>query len=101
MGIDYLDLLFRAEKRFDIKIPREKAHELLNNGNTSDPPSNAWTDIRVSDFVGLIETLVSEQNPEYNLEIFESVKQDIIECLHVEESEVTLDAWLYRDLGME
>lgn len=101
MGIDFLDLIFRVEKRFSIRIPRDNAHELLKNGNTSDPPANAWTDIRVSDFVALVETLDAEQNPESDLDIFAGVKQDIMECLGVNESEVKPDAWLIGDLGME
>ncbi|MCH9656597.1 MAG: hypothetical protein K0U86_09990 [Planctomycetes bacterium] len=101
MGIDFIDLVFRVEKRFEIKIARDKALELFENGNTSDPPANAWTDIRVSDFVALIETLVSEQNPESDLDIFDGVKQDIMECLGANECEVTPEAWLVRDLGME
>lgn len=99
MGLDFLDLNFRVEKRFGIRIPREKAAELLKNGNTSDPPPDCWTDIRVSDFVALIESLVAEQNPECKLEIFAGVKQDISECGGVDESEVTPEAWLYRDIG--
>ncbi|QDT42750.1 acyl carrier protein [Gimesia alba] len=101
MGIDLLDLVFRVEKRFEIKIPRDKVHELLNNGNTFDPPPNRWIDFRVSDFLELIEVLMAEQKPESKLNIFEGVKQDIMDCLLVEEEEVTLNAWMARDLGME
>ncbi|WP_417379128.1 hypothetical protein [Gimesia sp.] len=101
MGIDLLDLVFRVEKRFEIKIPRDEVHRLLHEGNTADPPDNLWTDIRVGDFIALIETLVAEQNPEAAVDIFAGVRLDIMDCLQVEEQEVTLDAWLGRDLGME
>lgn len=101
MGIDFLDLKFRVEKRFQIRIPHEKAAELFRNGKKYDPPPGEWKDVRVSDFVAMIETLVAEQNPECKLDIFTGVKQDIIKCLDIDGSEVTPEALLYRDLGMK
>lgn len=101
MGIDLLDLMFRLENRFGIKIPRQRTHDLLEQGNTADPPEGAWTDFRVSELVALVESLVAEQHPEIEQDVFAGVRMEIVACLQVEEQYVTPEAWLIRDLGME
>jgi hypothetical protein len=93
MGLDFLDLIYRLERVFEIRIHREIMEDRLNLS------ANA-RDIRVRDLTSYIEFEVQRQNPEFNQPVFPLVKQHIAECLDVPESEVIADAWMIRDLGM-
>ena len=101
MGIDLLDLTFRIEREFDIRLYREDLMRLLNQGNTADPPKGAWTDIRVTDYAGLVEAAIQQQHSQPQRDTYGRVKQHIVECLGVDELEVSPEAWIVRDLGME
>ena len=101
MGIDLLDLTFRVEKEFGIKLERDGLLEFLHAGNTDEPPTGAWTDIRVRDFLEYVRENLERQKVESTTEIYERVCDIIAETLGVDDSEITLDAWLVKDLGME
>lgn len=101
MGIDFLDLRFRVEREFKIKIDQNDVQVLLDNGNATEPPKGKWADIQVRDFVSLIKKQVEVQNPTFEGDVFETVKPLIAECLAIEESEIFLESWFRRDLGME
>ena len=47
-----------------------------------------------------IESTLETQNPTFDGNVFEEVKSQIVESLQVERSEVTLDAWMVKDLTM-
>ena len=101
MGIDLLDLTFRLVREFKIKIDREELIQLLKARHTWSMSKGYPTDIQVGDLVALIETNLQKQTPQFTGQVFERVKPHISECLGVKESAVTLDAWLFKDLGME
>ncbi len=79
----------------------EDRQQLLEAGNTSNPPKGKWTDVQVGALVELVERKLKIQRPDYRGDVFERVRFHIAECLLVEESLVTLDAWFARDLGSE
>ena len=101
MGADLLDLTFRLEKEFEIEIPSEAVHEMLRSGNTDSPPSGAWADTQVSDFVSLIESILVEANDEIPDDLFHRTQVQVSECLAVPVDDVKLDSWFVRDLGAE
>lgn len=101
MGIDFLDLRFRVEREFKIKIEQSEVQKLLENGNSEESSNGKWTDIQVRDFVLLIQNQVDVQNPTFNGDVFTVAKPLIAECLAIEESDISLDSWFRRDLGME
>lgn len=98
MGIELLDLTFRIEKEFKIKIDRDDLMNLLQHGNRTSPPSNAWTDIQVADFLRLVEYTIMRQHVTPEPNVFQRVRKHIAETMDVEESEVTQSSWLARDL---
>lgn len=93
MGLDFLDLIYRLEQIFEIRIHREVMQDWLNLSANS-------CDIRVRDLAACIEFEIQRQNPDFNQPVIPLVKQSITECLSVPESDVVGDAWLIRDLGM-
>ena len=100
MGIDLLDLSYRCEKEFGIKIDQSDLSGIVRHH----PYSSFWNgsgtlDICVRDFVAMIEQKVESQNGNSD-RVFERVEPLIGECLSVEEAEITLDSWLCGDLGM-
>lgn len=97
MGIDLLDLFFRIERVFKIKIDRTEIDNLM----ASAASNGAKRDIRVRDLVTWIESQVRAKHPEYDGDVFEQTRPEIASCLYVNESEVTPDAWMVKDLGME
>ncbi|MBA4031741.1 MAG: hypothetical protein C0478_12750 [Planctomyces sp.] len=101
MGIDLLDLMFRVEREFGITLQRADLMQLLKDGNTTDPPAGTWSDIRVADFVSFVEAAISDQQAAPAPDVYNRIKKHIVECLGVEPLDVTPNAWLVRDLGME
>ncbi len=97
MGIDILDLTFRLEREFSVKLDRAP---LMNHFYQDD---GRW-DIQVRDFIGWVRWNIENQTPGFDdddAEVYQRVQQQIIECLVLDEAEVTPDAWLVRDLGLE
>ena len=101
MGIGILELQFRAEKEFGIQFSREARASLLESGNTENPPEGAWTDIRVSDFVRLIENTIRDQHGEIDVDVFGPVQRHLADWLDIPCDMIKPESWLVRDLGME
>ncbi len=101
MGIDALDMTFRCEREFGIKLTRADLESLLSNGNTSNPPEGAWTDVQVREVVEWVQSSLDEQGVHYEQDVFLGVQEVLVQCLGVDDDEITLDAWLVRDLGAE
>lgn len=101
MGTDALDMMFRCQKEFGVKLTGEDLRQFLLKGNTTDPPEGVWTDIQVRDVVKWIKTNLAEQKIQYEGDIFSGVQKVLMECLAADESEVVINAWLVRDLGAE
>ena len=101
MGTDAIDITFRCEREFGIKLSREDLVGLLGSGNTSNPPEGAWTDLQVRDVVEWVQSSLNDQNVQYERDIFLGVQEILVQCLCVDDDEVTLDAWIVRDLGAE
>lgn len=99
MGIDFMDIVFRCERVFQIKLDRQAFPQNLIDWNTNHP-ERLQNDLQVRDLVVWIESTLEIQNPEFDGDVFEEVKSQIVESLQVERSEVTLDAWMCKDLTM-
>ena len=101
MGIDLLDIKFSLEREFDISFDRGSIVDLLNNGNTESPPPGAWTDIRVSDLIGLVETTLVGLGRDSTCDVAERTKAQIAESLSISVGDIATDSWLVADLGAE
>lgn len=101
MGIGALDMKLRCEKEFNIKLTSNDLSDLLMSGKLDDPPEGAWTDLQVQDIVRWVENALEDQEVCYEGVVFCGVQRVLMEASGAEKSEVTLDAWLVRDLGME
>lgn len=99
MGVDFLDITWRLEKEFEVKLSQSKLIEILETRRNANPESFV-DDVRVCEFVLWVERAVRLQNPTANRDVFERIKKHLIATLCVDEDEVTPDAWLDRDLGM-
>lgn len=97
MGIDLLDVFFRIERVFQIKVDRTKFFTECATVETG----RRGKDIRFADFVTWVESQIKDQNPLYDGNVFEAMRREISVCLSVDESKVTAEALLVRDLGME
>ncbi len=101
MGIDLLDIFFRIEKEFSVKLDRDSFFQMVKaKFGDLPPPDNAWADLQVRDFVDWTLQEVTRQNPNKATNVFHRVKKILSLCLGCSEAEVTPDAWLVRDLGM-
>lgn len=98
MGLDFLDIRFQCDKQFGIKLDQNELFALAKPALHK--KSRLKIDIRVGDLVALIEATVQRQNPDNKLDVFETLKKIIADCLAADESEVRLDTWLVQDLGM-
>lgn len=101
MGIDFLDLVFRCEKEFGIKIDREDIATLARPSPfRTNRFGNDAIDLQVRDLTALIEEILERQQRTSEGSIFDRTKPLIASCLDVSESKITLDSWLIHDLGM-
>ena len=102
MGIDLLDIFFRIEKEFCIKVDRENFFQMVKSkfGHLT-PPENARADLRVRDLVEWVSQEVEKQNEIEATNVDHRVRKIVAFALGLYESEVTFDAWMVRDLGME
>lgn len=102
MGIDHLDLTYRVEREFEITLGRPgPLIEMAQEWRVADPSPDDWIDLRVREFVAWVEEAIVRQRPEQRVDVVERIQRHIVECLGVSAQEVTPDAWLRQDLGME
>ena len=95
MGLDLLDLVFRLERTFGLKIRRQDLEKLARQ---NDPPDL---------LVGQLFDLVRGQTPrggvldhEVDAEAFWPLfQQQVVDALGIDPDEVTKDKRLFRDLG--
>lgn len=91
MGIDTLDIIFRLEKRFDIKIPRNMLFE------------EPWNWRRGDLQVGQLHEQVCSRLKQLGWPIPRSswhrVKLCVAESLGVELRKVRPESWLFKELG--
>ena len=97
MGIDLLDIVFRLERRFGVKLSRDR---LLKMVMTNDPP-----DIRVGDLFDIIRDEVPRSGL-LDLELdadalWPTFQREISNGLGVEIEAVTKDKGLIHELGAE
>lgn len=97
MGIDLLDLTFRVERAFQIKL---SIAPIIDQTKTVCPETNR-RDLQVRDFVQIVKRAIEEQNSSYDDHLLKLLRPHIAECLCCKESEVSADAWMIHDLGME
>lgn len=101
MGIGLLDLIFRVEREFGVKLERNDVIEMLHSGNASNPPHGSLTDIQVRDFVKLVEESIAGQNVEPAMDLYDRVTRQIVESLGCDDSEINPDTWMVKELGLE
>lgn len=101
MGIGLLDLIFRVEREFGVKLERNDVMEMLHSGNASNPPHGFLTDIQVRDFVKLVKESIAGQNVETAMDLYDRVTRQIVESRGVDDSEINPDTWMVKDLGLE
>ncbi|MDB5342538.1 MAG: hypothetical protein JWP89_915 [Schlesneria sp.] len=97
MGIDLLDLTFRVERLFKIKLV---VTSIIEQTITVCPDTNR-RDLQVRHFVQMVKRAIEEQNSSYEDHLLKLLRPHIAECLCVKEAEVVIDAWMIHDLGME
>jgi acyl carrier protein len=97
MGIDYLDLTFRIEKEFGVKVALDDLKQFLDARYHPE----ILSDFEVKDLVDFVTDLLEQQKPAENVDVFIRTKKQIVECLGCDEWTVTPNAKLIKDLGME
>jgi acyl carrier protein len=101
MGLDLLDLTFRVEKEFRIKLSKERVLSLAKDSSAPGTLEQPQMDIQVDDFVSLVQATIEEQRVGPGSNVYNRVKKHVAQCLDVEESEISPESWFVRDLGME
>lgn len=101
MGVDLLDLTFRIEREFEIKIPKDELQKLFLNEDSESLSRKFRQDIQVRELVTFVEIAIVRQNGGPACNVFNRVKKHIAECLQVDESHIIPEAWMIRELGME
>lgn len=91
MGIDTLDIIFRLEKRFGIKIPRNTLFE------------KPWDWRRRDLQVGLLHKQIcnrlTEEGRPVRWSSWHRVKVCVAEALGVELPKIRPESWLFKELG--
>jgi 4-hydroxy-3-methylbut-2-enyl diphosphate reductase IspH len=97
MGIDLLDLTFRVERVFKIKL---SVGSIIEQTKTICPETNR-RDLQVRHFVQMVKRAIEEQNSSHEDHLLNLLRPHIAECLGIKETDVVPDAWMIHDLGME
>jgi acyl carrier protein len=98
MGIDILDLIFRLERTFGVKIPRsEFALLALKNEPIDLVAGDLFEYVRRKARLSGVRLLDDETDSHLMWPLFQKAVSD---ALGVEPGEVTKESWLIRDLGM-
>jgi hypothetical protein len=105
MGIDFLDLTFRVEKEFGVRLCPESmtffcVTRYFDAVTRTFPEGFRAGDCRVRDFVDRVTHAINEQNPRENVDVMIRVRKHIVDCLACDEWMVTPDAWMVGELGM-
>ncbi len=97
MGIDLLDVTFRIEHRFGIKLSRDQLRKMVMR---NDPP-----DIKVGDLFELVRSeapRIGVMDLELDADAFWPILQRLIsDALGVDLEDVTKDKGLVHDLGAQ
>jgi hypothetical protein len=95
MGVDILDLTFRLERRFGIKIRRDDLVKLIEK---NEPPD--VTVGQLFDFVRSRADRVALLDDEMDADlIWLMFQREVSDALGVEPGEVLKGSWIIRDLG--
>ena len=93
--------MFRIEREFGVKLTFAILQKFLRESANQNPPPGEFKDIQVADLVRAVEHLLTERQLRVPENVLPRVQQFISECLACPLSDVTPEAWLVRDLGME
>jgi hypothetical protein len=94
MGIDSLDILFRLEKSFNVKIARGDTERLLAQAVTP-----GKTGVRCGDIHVMVLKLCAEQGLPVPSSSWTRVKLCIMHGCRAKAKKVRRDAWLVDDVG--
>jgi acyl carrier protein len=107
MGVDFLDIRMRAEREFGVIIEGlEFVRELLKlvelaESNAAESGTRVPCDITVGQMFGVICNRIYHQHGNVPEDAWPRFVAIVVEVLYVEPEEVTPEAWLNRDLGMD
>jgi acyl carrier protein len=91
MGLDLIELVMDLERDLQIDLSGNELSGLLGNRH----------DAQVRDLVTILEQQVKVQKSPFCGSAFGVARQRISQTLNIDESEITLDSWIIRDLGMD
>lgn len=91
MGIDTLELHLSLEREFHVRIPNDNLGGLWKDRR----------DFQVRDLVAALEQIVQRDNPAYSRDIALATIQALSQFTGIEESQISLDSWFIRDLGLD
>jgi hypothetical protein len=95
MGLDILDLVFRLERRFGIRISRDNLYKALDKSESPDMKVG-----ELFEYVRRRAVLAGVLDEEMDAEsLWIMFLRDVSDALGVEPCEVAKDQWLVRDLG--
>ena len=98
MGLDALDMIFRLEMQFGIKLPRGDLDALIAKNDLPDFKAGELFDlVRAKAFVSRFTTLDAEADAEVFWPLFQ---QTLSDALGVDPGEIAKDSWIIRELGV-
>ncbi len=95
MGLDILDLMYRLERRFGIKISRDDFFKLFNKNAPPDVTAGELFDFVRSraNYPGVVDVEMDADS------IWLMFQCDVSDSLGVKPGEVAKGRWIIRDLG--
>ncbi|MCA9068990.1 MAG: hypothetical protein KDA84_08710 [Planctomycetaceae bacterium] len=92
MGVDWLDIQFRLERRFDIKLNRMDLERLWDEERQ---------DLTAGDLLSLVSDTLQTQNRKVSFSAWTRVRLEVAIALGVSPQKIHRESWLIADLGME
>lgn len=90
MGIDLLQLHLSLEQHLGIVIPNDDLGGLWN----------ARGDIQVRDLADALDRIVQRENPSFSGNVGLVTIDSVSKFTGIERSQISLDSWFVRDLGL-
>ena len=90
MGLEFVQITLDLEAALQIELNDKAIPALWENRS----------DIQVRDLVEIAETAVKLQKSTYDGSVFDLVRRLIAETTNIDESQITLDSWVFRDLQL-
>jgi len=92
MGIDALDIVFRIEKRYNVKVDMQDWVELANHRTPGD--------LTAGELHFLIGASLQESNQPVPRSLWNGLRVILAQSLAVSPQKIKPESWLIKDLGM-